>query len=324
MSNFKYIFMKTNFILLILSLLCVTYSHSQTNIFPNDGNTGIGTFDPLGKLDIDLGENFHTKEAGVRITIPYPVLQGGSADNSNESIFEIRKDMMGITPTVYSSQFILNHLGRVGIGEQTPNSKLHVHNGRIQVTGNNTYGGPMMIFGGDANAPNGQWGIEYTSGGVSGLNFWKPFQSSNGTNNDGFGNHFMFLADNGKVSIGLDPNFINSFNKVTYSGDYQLYVGTGILTEKVRVAVRSGNDWADYVFKDDYNLLALSEVEKHIKEKGHLPNVPSAEDIVQSGINVAEMDAKLLEKIEELTLYVIDLKKENEKIKALLNDNGIN
>lgn len=280
----------------------------NTLLNPQRGNIGIGMFAPSGKLDINLGDDFHTKDAGVRITVPNAVLTDGANDNTNESIFEIRRDISGnLAGPIYDTQFILNHQGRVGIGEQNPNSKLHVHNGRIQITGNNSYGGPMMIFGGDTNTPNGNWGIEYVSGGVPGLNFWKPSGSNN------FGNYKMFISDEGKVSIGLDPNNPNNFPTMTFSGDYNLYVGTGILTEKLTVALRSTDNWADYVFKDDYNLLPLQEVEKHIEEKGHLPNVPSAEEMVQSGINVAKMDAKLLEKIEELTLYVIAQNKRLEK-----------
>jgi hypothetical protein len=280
----------------------------NTLLNPQRSNVGIGLFNPLGKLDINLGDDYHTKEAGVRITVPNAVLTDGSNDNTNESIFEIRKDISGnLAGPIYDTQFILNHQGRVGIGEQNPNSKLHVHNGRIQITGNNSYGGPMMVFGGDTNAPNGHWGIEYISGGIAGLNFWKP----SGSNNSG--NYKMFISDEGKVSIGLDPNNPNNFPTATFSDQYDLFVGTGILTEKLTVALRSSDSWADYVFEEDYQLLPLSEVEKHIEEKGHLPNVPSAEDIVQSGINVAQMDAKLLEKIEELTLYVIAQNKRLEK-----------
>ena len=83
------------------------------------------------------------------------------------------------------------------------------------------------------------------------------------------------------------------------------------------------NVWADYVFKKDYQLKTLEEVEKHIVEKGHLPNIPSASEVIEKGINVAEMDAKLLEKIEELTLYSIEqnkqLKSQSEEIKELKN-----
>lgn len=93
--------------------------------------------------------------------------------------------------------------------------------------------------------------------------------------------------------------------------DYRLFVKDGIRTEKIKIDIASANGWADYVFKKDYKLATLEEVEKHINDKGHLPNIPSAEEVVKNGLNLGEMDAKLLEKIEELTLYSIDLNKKN-------------
>lgn len=292
-------------VLIVASLILMNSLYAQTNIFPDDGNVGIGTINPTAKTDIYLpGEA--TMESGLRITMPFAF----EADSNISSLFHIRR--AGLHQSPYSTQFIVKTSGKVGIGEENPNSKLHVHNGRIQITGNNSYGGPMMIFGGDANVPNGEWGIEYTSSGVSGLNFWKPSGSTN------FGNYKMFISDDGKVSIGLDPNNPNSYPRATFSGDYNLYVGKGILTEKLTVALRSTDDWADYVFTDSYDLLPLSEVEKHIEEKGHLPNVPSAEEVTQSGIDVAKMDAKLLEKIEELTLYIIQQQKEIKELRSLI------
>ncbi|MBI2269831.1 MAG: hypothetical protein HYU69_05670 [Bacteroidetes bacterium] len=74
----------------------------------------------------------------------------------------------------------------------------------------------------------------------------------------------------------------------------------------------------DYVFEKNYNLKSLGEVEQYIKANKHLPNIPSAKEFEAKGITVGEIEMKLLEKIEELTLYVIELKKENEIIKAKL------
>ena len=73
--------------------------------------------------------------------------------------------------------------------------------------------------------------------------------------------------------------------------------------------------WADYVFDKKYNLRPLDEVEKFIQENQHLPDLPSATTVAREGIDVADMQAKLLSKIEELTLYVIELKKEVETLK---------
>jgi len=74
-------------------------------------------------------------------------------------------------------------------------------------------------------------------------------------------------------------------------------------------------DWADYVFEDNYELNSLKEVEQFVKENKHLPNVPSAKEVNENGIDMVEMDATLLRQIEELWLHVIDLKKENETLK---------
>ena len=96
---------------------------------------------------------------------------------------------------------------------------------------------------------------------------------------------------------------------------YRLFVADGILTEKVKVAVKSTDDWSDRVFESGYRLRKLSEVETFINREKHLPGVPSAAEVVKEGIDVGQIQAKLLEKVEELTLYVIDLKKENDLLK---------
>ena len=82
-----------------------------------------------------------------------------------------------------------------------------------------------------------------------------------------------------------------------------------------RVQVDASNiTWSDYVFAKDYNLNSLAEVENYINKHHHLPDVPSEQEVKTNGIDLAEMDAVLLRKIEELTLYVIELKKENEQL----------
>ena len=72
----------------------------------------------------------------------------------------------------------------------------------------------------------------------------------------------------------------------------------------------------DYVFEPDYRLLSLEEVQAYIEQHKHLPEVPSAKEMKKNGVDVGEMEMVLLKKIEELTLYVIDLKQENKSIKA--------
>jgi hypothetical protein len=112
----------------------------------------------------------------------------------------------------------------------------------------------------------------------------------------------MNVYNTGKVTIGTDMYDLSG---------YRLFVKDGIKTERLKVEVASENQWADYVFKENYTLPTLKEVEQHIQENGHLPNIPSAKEIVKDGgIEQGELNAKLLEKIEELTLYIIELNKD--------------
>ena len=108
---------------------------------------------------------------------------------------------------------------------------------------------------------------------------------------------------NGNIYIG------DSATYPTNTGDYKLYVEGGILTEKVKVALRSTANWADYVFADNYELMPLKDVEKFINSNKHLPGIKSAKELMEDGLDVAQMQAKHMEKIEELTLYVIEQEK---------------
>jgi hypothetical protein len=149
-------------------------------------------------------------------------------------------------------------------------------------------------FGNMILTKNSDGGSSSGGGTVGGTNLW--------TNS---GNIIHTLNDN-KVAIGQ--------GLATLPEGYLLYVKKGILAERVRVAVATSANWADYVFDDDYKLMPLNEVEAFIKANDHLPNVPSANEIVDKGIDMAEMASKQMEKIEELTLYLIEANKRIEKL----------
>ena len=89
--------------------------------------------------------------------------------------------------------------------------------------------------------------------------------------------------------------------------DYALAVGGKILAEEVRV--KSVNDWADRVFSTDYDLQSLPELEAYINTHRHLPDIPSAAEVREDGVSLSDMQAKLLLKIEELTLHMIEQNK---------------
>jgi hypothetical protein len=119
----------------------------------------------------------------------------------------------------------------------------------------------------------------------------------------------------GALGVYTIPTFPTTAGSINVSA-YSLFVKGGILTEEIRVALAS--TWADYVFKKDYKLPSLQAVEKHIQEKGHLINVPSADEVASNGINLGEMSKIQQEKIEELTLYIIEQNKINEKQAQIL------
>ncbi len=127
---------------------------------------------------------------------------------------------------------------------------------------------------------------------------------------------------NGKSSSFDGPLGIGTTNV----GTWKLAVNGKIRAKEIKV--ESG--WADFVFNDNYDLPTLTEVENHIKEKGHLKDIPSAKEVEENGIFLGAMNSKLLQKIEELTLYTIEqekkiksIEKQNAKIEKLEKENKL-
>jgi hypothetical protein len=100
-------------------------------------------------------------------------------------------------------------------------------------------------------------------------------------------------------------------------GSHRFAVDGTILSTGVTVKLKGA--WPDYVFSKNYKLRTLPELENFIKDKGHLPEIPAAGEVEKSGIDLAEMDAKLLQKIEELTLYIIEQNKKIEQLEGKIN-----
>lgn len=113
------------------------------------------------------------------------------------------------------------------------------------------------------------------------------------------------LITDGNVGIGID----NPKNKLDVNGT--------IKAKEIKVELDP--EWPDFVFKKGYKLPTLEEVKKHIEEKGTLPGIPSESDVKANGVNLGEVNALLLQKIEELTLYVIKQQEEINKLKIQIN-----
>lgn len=171
-------------------------------------------------------------------------------------------------------------------------------------------GGKIAFIGSDGNYSNG---VGFISGGnVASPIVWmynyddrnaftvavKNYSTGESTLGDNLNPLFQVRA-NGNVGIGTtDPK-------------YKLAVYGVIGATKVKV---TQNNWPDYVFEKQYPLLPLSEVESFIRINKHLPGVPSAREVISSDLDLGDTQAILLKKIEELTLYLIELKNENESL----------
>ncbi len=114
----------------------------------------------------------------------------------------------------------------------------------------------------------------------------------------------MRIYRNGNIGIG------------TTTADHKLDVNGVIRAKEIKVET----NWSDFVFEDDYNLKSLDELEAYINKNKHLPDIPSESEVKEKGINLGEINAKLLQKIEELTLYVIEQNKEIKSLKKKIHN----
>jgi len=132
----------------------------------------------------------------------------------------------------------------------------------------------------------------------------------------------LSLTDDGNNNISLTLPKANSYLSIgttsfTDGTDlYKLSVNGNIRAHRVKVYTT----WADYVFEDTYELPTLNEVEAYINENGHLKDIPSAAEVEAKGIELGEMNKLLLQKIEELTLYTIELNRQVQELKSKINN----
>jgi hypothetical protein len=214
--------------------------------------------------------------------------------------------------------------GKVGIITNNPNANFHVGS-------RNSQNIPVAILGNSIFD--------------DGINNSTKIRGNNGLYLNDNNNAFVKIASNGGDVI-ISNNSINSNNTskviIAQAGDIELVngggnvkmphlnsklsIGTSNTTHQLNVngTIRSTeviveSGWADYVFGDDYQLSPLHVVEKFIECNGHLPNVPTAAEIKENGLKLSEMQTKMMEKIEELTLYIIDQEKRIDKLSKEIN-----
>ena len=231
-------------------------------------------------------------------------------------------DQAGIIVRALSGQYMTSYLqdwqtsssvsimrimsdGKLGLGISMPSAQLHT-SGTVRFAGltNDNTQARVIVSDASGNLSYRDVSTIGGSGSISGTNNYLAKYS--GTTS--IGNSIIY--DNG-TSVGIGTT------NVTESG-FKLYVESGIRTRKVKVDMAT---WADHVFEPGYRLLSLQEVEAYINKNKHLPDVPSANTVEKEGLDLGNNQALLLQKIEELTLYLIEqdktLKQKEEKIEEL-------
>ncbi len=299
------------------------YNDTFMSFLPN-GNVGIGTINPIAKLHIQGG--VYLGNGGAYDNI---ILETGQDISSFNGVFDIRpRTIPGTGTAKHLTHFrdVTNSTGagttvhnvaidgKLGIGNTNPDMKLgvytdHKYVSRFHSTASETMTGirigRVSNSGGSyadlVNLTNG-FGIGVGSSGSS-----LPLNSQNT-------NHVSIFTDYSSRNVGIGT--VNP-------GSWKLAVNGKIRAKEIKVET----GWSDFVFEKEYNLPTLEEVENHIAEKGHLKDIPSAAEVEQNGIFLGEMDSKLLQKIEELTLYTIaqqkeiqQLKEENNQLKLLFKE----
>lgn len=296
------------------------YNNADRMIIKLNGNIGIGTTTPGAKLHVDNGNNsygsilanasekefsLYTKTLTTSLdseSFRLGLKHGTNENNGYISFFRGQGAAGGFLgfSTNGTERVRVNKLGNVGIGTATPGAKLEV-TGETIINGGVGVGSSGTLHvrqKGDSNAD----GIAITSSYIVSHRIWK---GSNGNLNIGPTSLPSTIVSTVSGNVGIG----------TTNPDAKLAVNGNIHTREVKVDLLG---WPDFIFKKTYQLPTLEEVEKHIKEKGHLKDIPSEKEVLKNGIFLGEMNAKLLQKIEELTLYTIaQEKKINEQEKKL-------
>lgn len=273
----------------------------------NAGSTGAGKFIMYN----DIASNYFTFTkygsayaggyTGIAGLFPYANLlaMGNNSGNflvSNAGSIGLNTVTGGVSTLKFYADY---SSGKIGIGGNAiPAAQVHINNSAANDT--------LRITNSTTGSTKTDGLAIATTGNVVSITNMENANMTFGTNNL----TRMTLLSGGALQIGT----------TTTPAGYKLYVETGILTEKIKVALKASANWADYVFADDYKLQPLHEVETYIREHKHLPGVPSADEVVENGLDLAKMDAKLLEKIEELTLHMIQLEKEVNTLKQKNNE----
>ena len=285
------------------SLTATRINHSL--FIRNDGYVGINTAMPLTRLHV---------EGEVTVTALASRDKLVSADATGKLILVDKPDgdNMGNCEATHNLKMfdysILNGtinggklLERADGSTFNPGLRFSADNSMILETGQSA----RLALVSGTSTPSAVWVSNWSSGG-----FGLVLNANNRTGG------IYRDANNPTVAIGFNSTTVGIGIIPPDESKYALYVAGGILATEVKVQLQT--EWKDLVFLPDYKLRTIKEVETYISENGHLPEIPNSETVKNEGINIGEMNALLLQKIEELTLYIIDQQKQIDELKIYI------
>lgn len=282
-------------------------ANSAYNIFIGGGNDNSA----LANVAIGVGSMIQNTSGKFNTSTGFSALENNLTGEGNTSygFQSMRMNTTGSSNVSIGVNSMFNNtigINNVSVGSSSLQENI---NGSNNVT-IGTWAG-LNLLNGNSNVLLGNASGSTLNSGTGNILIGDSTQTmtTSSSNELNIGN--WIFGKNGQIAIG---NFTNLPQSFITNNDYQLIVKRGIRTEKVRVDIASVKNWADYVFLKDYKLMPLSELENFIVKNGHLPNIPKAENVVKEGIDLGEINSKLLEKVEELTLYTIELNKNNQDL----------
>ncbi len=247
---------------------------------------GIGTENPQSKLHVE-GKTYINQNSPqndglvVELTSTSPTITGIGintiVDNDNRIAFNVNNINSGDIFSVYGS-------GQVNV------------KGKISVQSND--GTESLTI--KSNSGNAGLSLQSTDTEVSEIKYFDQFGVPKGSFT-----HKIEFANSTYSWSNITNGIENELMKLTHDGT--------LYAHEVKVVAGT---FPDYVFDGDYRLLTLEELQSFIQSNGHLPNMPTEKEVLENGLDVGELEIKLVEKVEELTLYIIQLKTELDSVKT--------
>ncbi len=290
-------------LLLIMSIAAnsqnILYTPSG-GAFETTGGAGIGINNSQPTARLHINENTHQGTA-FKIDLFYG-MSDGVLTWIPENAFLVNSTDQGFPSLGTQQIFKVDRMGNTDIGG---NTKI---NGKLNVGLSAAAPERFAVFQsfGLYNSTVNHVKLRY-SGGAQPEFLWTTSNNRN----------FRFMnSNNNTIPLTLSPAGKVGINTENFVGTHSLYVKGTTIAEEIFVKIE--DDWADYVFDEEYDLIPLEKLEAFIQQNKHLPGMPTAEQIAETGIPIGKVERILTEKVEELTLYLIALNKEVESLKVQL------